>query len=52
MGVGIAFGDGHSEIHKWREGTTKVKNGNPARTAVPGSKDWAWLRDRTSISTR
>jgi prepilin-type N-terminal cleavage/methylation domain-containing protein len=48
MACGFAFADGHSEIHKWKEGTTKVIGGNVARKLVPGSKDWLWVRERTS----
>ena len=52
MGCGVAFGDGHSEVHKWKEASTKVVNHNAARRQVPGSKDWQWLRERTTVSTR
>jgi len=52
MGCGIAFGDGHSEVHKWKENSTKVVGGNVARKAVPGSLDWQWIKERTSISMR
>jgi prepilin-type N-terminal cleavage/methylation domain-containing protein len=45
---GFAFGDGHSEIHKWIDPGTKVINGNVARRAVPGSRDWAWIAERSS----
>lgn len=45
---GFAFADGHSEIHKWKDGRTKVVNGNVARRAVPGSVDWVWIAERTS----
>jgi len=45
---GFAFGDGHSEIKKWNDSTTKVINGNVARKAVPGSRDWLWIAERTS----
>ena len=48
MACGFAFADGHSEIHKWIDGRTKVVNGNVTRKAVPGSADWLWLRERTS----
>jgi prepilin-type N-terminal cleavage/methylation domain-containing protein/prepilin-type processing-associated H-X9-DG protein len=51
-GCGIAFGDGHSEIRKWVEGSTKVVGGNVSQRAVPGSRDWQWLRDRTSVAVR
>ena len=54
MGCGIAFGDGHSEVHKWKNGSTKVPNHNTARFTIPAGQqsDWQWLRDRTSVSTR
>ena len=45
---GFAFADGHSEIHKWLEGSTKVIRGNVSRKTVPGSRDWAWIAERTS----
>ena len=48
LACGFAFADGHSEIHKWKEGTTKVIGGNVARKVVRGSRDWLWLRERTS----
>lgn len=49
MACGFAFADGHSEIHKWKDGRTKV-NKNPARRAVPGSVDYVWMRERTSAA--
>jgi len=45
---GFAFADGHSEIHKWKDGRTKVIGGNVARRAVPGSADWQWMKEHTS----
>ena len=53
MACGFAFADGHSEIHKWKDGRTKMpgwgtRNPNPSRKLVPGSIDWLWLRERTS----
>jgi prepilin-type N-terminal cleavage/methylation domain-containing protein len=48
MACGFAFADGHSEIHRWKDSRTKMVNHNPARKLVPGSVDWAWLRERTS----
>jgi prepilin-type processing-associated H-X9-DG protein len=49
---GIAFADGHSEIHKWVDGRTKVRVvnnvGQVAQLAVKGSVDWTWLAERTS----
>jgi prepilin-type N-terminal cleavage/methylation domain-containing protein/prepilin-type processing-associated H-X9-DG protein len=45
---GFAFADGHSEIKKWSDSRTKVMGGNVARRPVPGSVDWAWIRERTT----
>jgi prepilin-type N-terminal cleavage/methylation domain-containing protein/prepilin-type processing-associated H-X9-DG protein len=47
---GVAFADGHSEIHKWVDSRTKVINGNVARKSVakPLSLDYQWLAQRTS----
>jgi prepilin-type processing-associated H-X9-DG protein len=44
---GFAFADGHSEIHKWTSGTTKVRGGNVSR-APADRKDWSWISQRTS----
>ena len=55
---GFAFGDGHSEIHKWVDPRTKHPKGNVARRAVgatgglPISKDWQWISERTSATIR
>jgi prepilin-type N-terminal cleavage/methylation domain-containing protein len=52
MACGLAFADGHSEIHKWKDGKTKVPivngRGNPAQVSVPNSVDWQWIAERTS----
>jgi prepilin-type N-terminal cleavage/methylation domain-containing protein/prepilin-type processing-associated H-X9-DG protein len=46
---GFAFGDGHSEIKKWVEESTKVIGGNVSRRSVADSpRDWLWIRERTS----
>jgi prepilin-type N-terminal cleavage/methylation domain-containing protein/prepilin-type processing-associated H-X9-DG protein len=45
---GFAFADGHSEIHKWVEGSTKVVGNYVGRKLVPGSRDWKWISERTS----
>jgi prepilin-type N-terminal cleavage/methylation domain-containing protein/prepilin-type processing-associated H-X9-DG protein len=45
---GVAFADGHSEIHKWKDERTPVIDGNVRREEVPGSKDWEWIAQRTS----
>jgi prepilin-type N-terminal cleavage/methylation domain-containing protein/prepilin-type processing-associated H-X9-DG protein len=45
---GFAFADGHSEIHKWAESSTKLKGDAKSRVSVPGSRDWKWISERTS----
>jgi len=46
FGCGFAFADGHSEIHKWRDGRTLITVA--ARTSCPGSVDYLWMKQRTS----
>jgi prepilin-type N-terminal cleavage/methylation domain-containing protein len=49
MACGFAFADGHSEIKRWQNDSTKVVNGNVRRRAIPSpTDDWQWMRDRTS----
>jgi prepilin-type N-terminal cleavage/methylation domain-containing protein/prepilin-type processing-associated H-X9-DG protein len=49
---GVAFADGHSEIHKWKDPRTKVVVrggvGQVAQINVPNSIDWQWIAERTS----
>ncbi len=46
---GFAFGDGHSEVHKWLESNTKIKNGNVGRLNVTRTpRDWNWISERSS----
>jgi prepilin-type processing-associated H-X9-DG protein len=46
---GFAFADGHSEIHKWVDSSTIVKNGNVGQTTVPkNSADIVWIATRSS----
>jgi prepilin-type processing-associated H-X9-DG protein len=45
---GFAFADGHSEVHKWIDSRTKLNNNVAAGMDVPGSKDYEWIRERTS----
>jgi prepilin-type N-terminal cleavage/methylation domain-containing protein len=49
---GLNFGDGHSEIHKWRDPrTTPPHKGNtniPLDVASPNNQDIAWLQDRST----
>ncbi|MBI4663881.1 MAG: type II secretion system protein [Verrucomicrobia bacterium] len=46
--AGIAFADGHSEIHKWTDSRTKVFRGNVSANTQPNNKDLVWLSERTS----
>ena len=48
LACGFAFADGHSEIHKWRDGRTRVIRGNVSRLSVPNSVDWLWISSKTS----
>jgi len=47
QGCGFAFADGHSEIHKWKDGRIMVwPNGEPYSNPI--NPDVAWLQERTS----
>jgi len=48
MACGFAFADGHSEIHKWKQGDTKVYKGNVGQLTPKNPTDWAWLAEHTS----
>jgi len=48
FGASLSFADGHVETHRWVDSRTVVVDGGVARTSVPGSEDYVWLRDRTS----
>ncbi len=43
MANGFAFADGHSEIHKWHDGRTVVKNGMLGNSSQPGNLDIWWM---------
>ena len=48
-GCAFAFADGHSEVHRWRDATTRVVGGNVARKPIVGSQaDWNWIKQATS----
>ena len=53
---GIAFADGHSEIHQWRDPRTKpvLKKGRniPWGAPSPNNPDVAWLQERSSAKIR
>jgi prepilin-type N-terminal cleavage/methylation domain-containing protein len=50
---GLSFADGHSEIHKWRSGTTKFPittiSYNPPAFDALGREDYRWLMERTAV---
>jgi len=51
---GISFADGHSEIHKWKSGTsrfpvTMTTAYNPPTFDVAGREDNRWLMERTAV---
>ena len=45
---GIAFADGHAEIHRWSDDRTIVYNGNVALFNQPGNVDIVWLAEHTT----
>ena len=48
----FAFADGHSEIHKWRNASTRVNDAKATRgVRLAGSDDdWLWLREHTTAN--
>ncbi len=51
---GIGFADGHSEIHRWRDGRTNFPMGTAQLTeniSSPNNVDVAWLQARGSVPT-
>ena len=55
--AGLAFADGHSEIHRWLDPRTRIPGNyasNPkdylAYKIQPGNRDIIWLQQRTSAS--
>ena len=51
FGVGIAFADGHSEIHKWLDGSTKCPN-PPTQVTAKTRFDINWVQFRTSANIK
>jgi prepilin-type processing-associated H-X9-DG protein len=46
---GFAFADGHSEIHKWIESTTRLTRDPSGQLDVTRTpRDWQWISQRTS----
>jgi prepilin-type N-terminal cleavage/methylation domain-containing protein len=53
--AGIAFADGHSEIHRWRDGRTMRPIGTTSivvlpGTASPNNQDVFWINDHASVA--
>jgi prepilin-type processing-associated H-X9-DG protein len=49
LGCGLAFADGHSEIHKWKDKRTEVIGSSFNGTVFkPVNVDVLWLQERTS----
>ncbi len=47
-GCVLAFGDGHSELHKWLDKTIIISAVPSIRPVPPADRDWNWLAARTS----
>ncbi len=47
---GFAFADGHSEIHKWRDGRTTppIKTGLALNVASPNNRDVLWMQEHST----
>jgi prepilin-type processing-associated H-X9-DG protein len=48
MSCSVAFADGHVELHKWVNPTTRLIGSASRRSAGPDTTDWLWLTERTS----
>jgi hypothetical protein len=48
MGCGVAFADGHSEVHRWQDPRTVVRSGDTSRATQPHNPDVLWLMARTT----
>ena len=54
-GAGLAFADGHSEIHQWKDGRTKPalsKADRPLNIGSPNNRDVVWMQERATRWTR
>jgi prepilin-type N-terminal cleavage/methylation domain-containing protein/prepilin-type processing-associated H-X9-DG protein len=45
---GFAFADGHSEVHKWKDGQTKVPKSGPSQVTPKNPIDINWVQQRAS----
>jgi len=49
MGCVVGFGDGHVELHKWKDPSTRVTGPITGLPVLkPNNPDWLWLATRTS----
>ena len=48
---GLSFADGHAEVHKWKESSTKqavrYQNGFGTIAGGPNNRDFQWMTERT-----
>jgi prepilin-type processing-associated H-X9-DG protein len=45
---GVAFADGHSEIHAWRDVALTIPMGHGPNTMAPNSKDAYWIMEHAT----
>jgi len=53
--AGLAFADGHSEIHQWKDGRTKPslsKADRPLNIGSPNNRDVLWMQEHATRWTR
>jgi prepilin-type N-terminal cleavage/methylation domain-containing protein/prepilin-type processing-associated H-X9-DG protein len=48
LACGFAFADGHSEIHKWKDGQTVVPRSGPSQVTPKNPVDIRWVQDHAS----
>ncbi len=44
----VAFGDGHSEIHKWKDSRTYLNSDIATLATQPGNNDIWWMSVKTT----
>jgi prepilin-type processing-associated H-X9-DG protein len=49
---GVAFADGHSEIHKWRDVALTIPMGHGPNTPAPNSKNAYWISEHSTRPRR
>ena len=45
---GVAFADGHSEIHKWKDVALSIPFGHGPRISAPNSQDAYWIMEHST----